>query len=322
MPIQRSVSALIGTLLWCASATAQDYPNRAIRILTGTSAGGMVDSFGRSLASHLSQSLGTPVVLENRAGGSHMISHEAVAKAEPDGYTLLQNSQIGLVFVQGTHKSVPYDPIKDFTHITTLFSSPFYLLVHPALPVRSVEELIAYARANPGKLNYGSIGVGSMHHLGMELLSIRTGIRMVHVPYKGSAQLMPDILSGQIQLIFQGPTSSIPPARAGKLHALAITGPERSRAMPQLPTMAQAGVPDFNIDSWFGLSGPANLPRPIVERLNRETVSFLRNKETIEKAAVENIDLLPGTPEQHVARVRSEIPLWTKVMRAAGVQPE
>lgn len=322
MPIQRSVSALIGTLLWCASASAQDYPNRTIRILTGTSAGGMVDSFGRSLASHLSQNLGTPVVLENRAGGSHMISHEAVAKAEPDGYTLLQNSQIGLVFVQGTHKSVPYDPIKDFTHITTLFSSPFYLLVHPAVPVRSVEELIAYARANPGKLNYGSIGVGSMHHLGMELLSIRTGIRMVHVPYKGSAQLMPDILSGQIQLIFQGPTSSIPPARAGKLHALAITGPERSRAMPQLPTMAQAGVPDFNIDSWFGLSGPANLPRPIVERLNRETVSFLRNKETIEKAAVENIDLLPGNPEQHVARVRSEIPLWTKVMRAAGVQPE
>jgi tripartite-type tricarboxylate transporter receptor subunit TctC len=322
MPSQRRVSALMGAMFCCATAAAQDYPNRTIRILTGTSAGGMVDSFGRSLAGHLSQSLGAPVVMENRPGASHMISHEAVAKAEPDGYTLLQNSQIGLVFVQGTHKSVPYDPIKDFTHITTLFSSPFYLMVHPSVPAQSVQELLGYARANPGKLNYGSIGVGSMHHLGMELLSIRTGIRMVHVPYKGSAQLMPDILAGQIQLMFQGPTSSIPPARAGKLRALAVTGPERSRAMPQLPTMAQAGVPDFNIDAWFGLSGPANLPRAIVERLNRDIVSFLRNKETIEKSAVENIDLLPGTPEQHVARVRSEIPLWTKVMRASGVQPE
>ncbi|MFM9970276.1 MAG: Bug family tripartite tricarboxylate transporter substrate binding protein [Burkholderiales bacterium] len=322
MPGLRSIATLIGTLLCCASAAAQDYPSRTIRILTGTTAGGMVDTFGRSLASHLSQSLGAPVVLENRPGGSHMISHDAVAKAEPDGYTLLQNSQIGLVFVQGTHKSVPYDPIKDFTHITTLFSSPFYLLVHPAVPVQSVEELIAYARAHPGKLNYGSIGVGSMHHLGMELLSIRTGIRMVHVPYKGSAQMMPDILSGQIQLIFQGPTSSIPPAKAGKVRALAVTGPERARAMPQLPTMAQAGFPDFNVDAWFGLSGPANLPRPIIERLNRDTVSFLRNRETIEKSAADNIDLLPGSPEQLVARVRSEIPLWTKVMRAAGVQPE
>ncbi len=322
MPTRHSVSALIGALLYCATAAGQDYPNRAIRILTGTTAGGMVDIFGRSLSSHLSQSLGVPVIMENRPGGSHIIAHDAVAKAEPDGYTLLQNSQIGLVFVQGTHKSVPYDPIKDFTHINTLFSSPFYLLVHPSVPARSVQDLIAYAKANPRKLNYGSIGVGSMHHLGMELLSIRTGISMVHVPYKGSAQLMPDILSGQIQLTFQGPISSIPPAQSGKLRALAITGPERARAMPQLPTMAEAGVPEFNIDAWFGLSGPANLPRPIVERLNRETVSFLRNKETIEKFATDNIDLLPGAPDQLVARVRSEIPLWTKVMRAAGVHPE
>ena len=306
----------------CAGVQAQEYPARTIRMLTATSAGGMVDTFGRAYAAHLSQRLGQPVVVENRPGGSQMIAHEAVAKSEPDGYTLSQSSQIGLVFVQATHKNVPYDPLKDFTHITLLFSSPFYLLVHPTVPVKSLQELIAYARANPGKLNYGSIGTGSMHHLGMELLSMRTGVKMVHVPYKGSAQLMPDALSGQIQLMFQGPTSSIPPAKAGKLRALAITGPERSQAMPQLPTMAEAGLPDFNIDAWFGLSAPANLPRPIAERLHRESMTFLRNKEVAAKFAEQNIDLLPGTPEQFFERVRTEIPLWTKVMRAAGIQPE
>ncbi len=316
------VLTLIGTFTFLGSVQAQGYPSRTIRLLTGTTAGGMVDTFVRTLSSHLAQRLGQPVVVDNRPGGSQMIVHEAVARAEPDGHTLVQSSQIGLVLVQGTHKSVPYDPIRDFTHITTLFSSPFYLLVHPAVPARSVQELIAYAKAHPGKVNYGSIGVGSMHHLGMELLSMRTGMKLVHVPYKGSAQLMPDILSGQVQVMFQGPTSSLPPARSGKLRALAVTGPERSRALPQLPTMAEAGIADFNIDAWFGLSGPANLPRPIAERLNRETVSFLRNKEMIDRFAESNIDMLPGTPEQFVEQVRSEIPLWTKVMRAAGIQPE
>ena len=315
-------SVVLIALAVAATASAQEYPSRPIRMLTGTTAGGMVDTFGRAYAGHLSQRLGQPVVFENRPGGSQIIAHELVAKAEADGYTLAQSSQIGLVFVQGTHKSVPYDPVKDFTHITTLFSSPFYLLVHPSVPARTVQELIAYAKANPGKLNYGSIGVGSMHHLGMELLSMRTGIKMVHVPYKGSAQLMPDALSGQVQLMFQGPTSSIPPAKAGKLRALAVTGPERAQAMPQLPTMAEAGVPDFNIDAWFGLSGPANLPRPVAERLHRETIGFLRSKEMVDKFAESNIDMLPSSPEQFVERVRSEIPLWTKVMRAAGVKQE
>jgi tripartite-type tricarboxylate transporter receptor subunit TctC len=203
-----------------------------------------------------------------------------------------------------------------------LFSSPFYLLVHPSLPVRNVQELVAYAKANPGRLNYGSIGTGSMHHLGMELLAMRTGVKMVHVPYKGSAQLMPDALAGQIQLMFQGPTSSIPPAKAGKLRALAITGPERARAMPELPTMAEAGISDFNIDAWFGLSAPASLPRPVAERLHRETTGFLRSREMIDRFAEQNIDMLPTTPEAFVERIRAEIPLWTKVMRTAGVQPE
>jgi tripartite-type tricarboxylate transporter receptor subunit TctC len=321
MRVLHTASALIG-LACCVAAQAQDYPTKTIRLVTATSPGGMVDTFGRAMSAHMAQRLGQPMVVENRTGGSQMIAHEVVVKAEPDGHVLAQASQIGLVMVQGTHKNIPYDPIKDFTHITTLFSSPFYLLVHPSLPVRSLDELIAHAKANPGKLNYGSIGVGSMHHLGMELLSLRTGIKMVHVPYKGSAQMMPDALSGQVQLLFQGPTSSIPPAKAGKLRALAITGPERARAMPQVPTIAEAGMKDFNIDAWFGLSGPANLPRPIAERLHREAMGFLRSKESIEKFAQSDIDLVPSTPQQYVERVRSEIELWVKVMRAAGIKPE
>jgi tripartite-type tricarboxylate transporter receptor subunit TctC len=315
-------AAILVVALACGSAAAQDYPSRPMRIVLGSSPAGMVDTFTRVLAAHLSQRLGQPVTVENRVGASQIIAHEFVAKSEPDGHTLLQATQVGMVLLPGARKSLPYDPLKDFSYISMLFTSPFYMLVHPSLPVKSVEELVALARAQPGKLNYGTIGPGTMHHLGMELFALRTGIKLVHVPYKGSGPLMPDALSGQIQLMIQGPTSALPAARSGKLRAIGVTSPERTKAMPDVPTFIESGLPDFVVDAWFGLAAPARTPRPIIDRLNRETHVMLRSPETVEKFARSEIDLIPSTPEQMLERVQKEVPMWTKVMRAAGIEPQ
>jgi tripartite-type tricarboxylate transporter receptor subunit TctC len=305
-----------------AAAHAQEYPAKPIRLLVPLAAGGLGDTFARTVSQHFSQRLGQPVIVDNRPGANQVIALEMTAKAPRDGYTIQQSTQAGVVFAPALRKSVPFDPVKDFTHIGLLFTTPFYLLVHPSLPARNLQELIALARSQPGKLNFASIGIGSGHHLGMEFLMMRTGMDLVHVPYTGSDQAMPDIYSGRVQLMFQGPTSSIPAIKSGKLRALGISGPARSTALPDLPTIAEQGQPGFQMDTWFGLTGPAGLPRPIVNRLNAESHHMLKLPEVIEKFASSQLDFIPGTPEQMAERVRNEIPLWTKVVRQARIDPE
>jgi len=323
MPLARLLFAVVLAALACASgARAQDYPAKPVRIIIPYTPGGLVDVFARALGNHLAQRLGQPFIMDNRPGASQAIGLEIAAKSPPDGYTLVTGTQAGLVFTTAARASLPYDPLRDFSHISTLFDTPFYLLVHPSLPVHSVQELIAYAKARPGKLSYGSIGVGSGHHLAMELFKMRTGIDVVHVPYKGSPQSMTDLVSGIFQLEFEGPVASLPNIRSGKVRALASSGTERTRAMPDLPTVSQAGLPGFEIAPWFGLSAPAGVPRAIIQRLNREVVGMLSSPVERERFAASNIDFKPSTPEEMTERVRDEIPKWTKVMRAAGIQPE
>jgi tripartite-type tricarboxylate transporter receptor subunit TctC len=211
--------------------------------------------------------------------------------------------------------------MKDLASVTTLVAVPFTVTVHSSIPVNSIQELISYAKANPGKLFYGSIGPGSGHHLVTELFKTRTGIDMVHVPFKSSAQAHTDLLAGQVQVMFEGPAIN-PHVKSGKLRGLATSAAERSKGMPHLPTLNETVLPGFDVATWFGLSVPAATPRPIVDRLNRETTEWLRSQAAQEKLGPLGFDLLPSTPEQMAERIRNEFPIWTKVMRAAGIQPE
>lgn len=318
---------MLCALLACAMSLAQAqegsaYPLRPVRIIIPYTPGGLVDVFARALGLHLQQRLGQPFIMDNRPGASQAIGLELTAKSPPDGYTLVTGTQAGLVFTTAARASLPYDPVKDFAHITTLFDTPFYLVVHPSLPVHSVQEFIAYAKARPGKLSYASIGVGSGHHLAMELFKMRTGIDVLHVPYKGSPQSMTDLVTGLVQVEFEGPVATLPNIRSGKIRALASSGTGRTRAMPELPTVSEAGVPGYEIAPWFGLSAPAGVPGPIIERLNREVREMLNAPAERERFAASNIEFLPSTPDEMAARVRAEIPAWAKVMRAAGIQPE
>ena len=314
-------SWIVASLLLIASA-AQAYPTRPIRFIVPFTPGGLGDTFARAVAEGLSQRLGQPVVVDNRPGASQAIGAEATAKAPPDGHTIFMGTQSGLVLNAIARKSLPYDPVRDFAPISLLFTTPLYLVVHPSLPAQSLEELLALARSRPGKLTFASIGTGSSLHLAGEMMKRRAGVDIVHVPYKGSAPAMTDLLSGQVDMMFEGGVSALPHVRAGKLRALATTGRKRTDAMPKLPTMSESGVPDFDVTVWFALFAPAGVPAPIVERLNREVGEVLRLKAIREKFAAAGIEIAASTPEALGERIRDDLPYWTKVMREAGIQPE
>jgi len=318
----RALRRTIIVFLSCALpwlANAQNYPTHPIRFFIPYSAG-MIDTTARAVAQRLSERLGQPVVPENRPGASQIIALDALAKSAPDGYTLGMGTQSGLVLLTASKKSLPYDPLRDFQAISVLFSTPFYLVVRPEIPVHSVAELIAYAKAHPGKLHYASIGPGSGHHLVTELLKTKTGIDILHVPYRGSSQADTGLLSGDVEMMFEGP-SILALVKTGKVRALASSGAKRAKATPDLPTVGET-VPGFAMATWFGLAAPAGVPRPIVDRINREVREYLSDPATQQKFAAFNIELTPSTPEEMAERVRTELPVWTKVMRSAGIQPE
>jgi tripartite-type tricarboxylate transporter receptor subunit TctC len=304
-----------------AQGTAAGYPTRPVRFIVPYTTGGLLDVFARALAQHLTERLGQVVIVENRPGASQAIALEAGAKSPPDGHTLVMGTQSGLIFLTASRKTLPYDPLRDFASVTLMIATPFFIVVNPSVPASSIQELIAFARAQPGKLFYASIGAGSGHHLVTELFKTRTNTDMVHVPFKGNAPAQADLLAGQVQVMFEGP-SILPHVRSGKLRALASTGRQRARAMPDLPTVAETVLPGFDVATWFGLSVPAGVPRPIIDRLNREVGDMLRSPATHEKFASTGIEFLPGTPEEMTERIRSEFPIWTKVMRSAGIEPE
>jgi tripartite-type tricarboxylate transporter receptor subunit TctC len=321
----RVLASLLQALLLLTAAfavQAQPYPSRPIRFIVPYTPGGLGDTFARAVGESLAKGMGQPVVIDNRPGASQAIGAEATAKAPPDGYTIFMGTQSGLVLNTLARKKLPYDPVRDLAPISMLFTTPLYLVVHPSVPANSVKELLALARAKPGKLTFASIGNGTSQHLAGEMLRTRAKVDIVHVPYKGSAPAITDLLGGQVDMMFEGGVSSLPHVRSGKLRALATTGRKRTEAMPELPTMVEAGVADFDMTVWFGLVAPANTPRPIIERLNREVGEILRTAALKDKFAAAGVDITPSTPEELGERIRADLPYYGKLMREAGIQPE
>jgi tripartite-type tricarboxylate transporter receptor subunit TctC len=315
---------LLFTLPWLsapAQGQAPDYPAKPVKLIVPYTPG-LVDSFARVMSQHLTEKLGQPMVVDNRPGANQAIGIEAAAKSAPDGYTLLIGTQSGLVLNTIARKSVPYDPVRDFAPVSLLFATPLYLFVTNSVPATSVQQLVALAKSRPGKLNFGSLGRGSSQHLAAEMFKSAAGIDIVHVPYQGSDRAALGLISGQVELMFDGGASVLPQVRAGKLKALASTGEKRTQSMPDLPTMGES-MPGFVIAPWIGLVAPAGVPRPIIDKLNREVAAMLRLPATREKfAALAALELTPSTPEELGERIRADFPVWTKVMRDAGIDPE
>jgi tripartite-type tricarboxylate transporter receptor subunit TctC len=303
-----------------APLSAQLYPTKPVKIIVAFPPGAVTDTTGRLIAARLTATLGQPVIVENKPGASGIIGTEAALKAPPDGYTL---TMIASPYTSALvlHK-VNFDPIGDITPIIQISQMPFVLIVNPGLPVKNVKELVALARANPGKLNFASAGLGSPSHLATELFSTRAGVRMNHVPYKGGGAVLPDLIAGQTDLFFSPLATALPHVKAGKLRAIAVASLDRSAAAPDIPTVDESGLADYEVVLWFGLAGPKGLPRPIVDRINKEVTMALNTGETGERLRADGSSLAAGTPEQFLAMIKKEIELWREVARKAGVQPE
>jgi len=305
--------------LW---ATAQSYPSKPIRIVVPVATGGIADYYARFIGIKLTEAWGQPVLVENRPGGGGNIGADIVAKSAPDGHTLV----MGFV---GTHAvnpflfdKMPYDPQRDFVPVAMAIEAEGLLAVHPSLPVNTVGELLAYARANPGKLSYASGGVGTSSHLAGELFKSMTKTYMVHIPYRGNAPAITDLIGGQAQLAFATLPTVIPHVRAGKLRGIAVIGSSRSAAAPQLPTVAESGVPGFSVNNWIGLFAPTGTPPEVVRRLNAEVMRIMQLPEVTRRMEVEGERHTPNTPEQFGLFVRDEVTKWGKVIKDAGIKAD
>jgi tripartite-type tricarboxylate transporter receptor subunit TctC len=313
--------AAIAAAIWHTQADAQQaYPSRPIRIISPFSPGGGNDTICRIIAPKLVERLGQRVLVDNRAGANGIIGTEVAARSVPDGYTIVLIPS-GHAVNASLRKKLPYDTIKDFTPITMVGSSPLVLSVHPAVPAQNVKELIALAKARPGQLTYGSAGVGSSGHLAGALFETLTGTKMVHVPYKGMALAITDLISGQIFLAFATSLSSVPHVRSGRLRALATTGAERSPALPDLPTVADS-VPGYEASLWYGFVGPAGIPPENVRRLNSEIVAVLELPDVRKRLASQGLDVRPSTPEDFGRLLRTDLARWAKVVQRAGLHPQ
>jgi tripartite-type tricarboxylate transporter receptor subunit TctC len=298
------------------AAAAQDYPNKTIRLVVPLAPGGSADVLARFIAPGLTESLGRTVVVDNRSGGGGHIGAEIVAKSPPDGYTLLiagSPQAIGMSLYQ----KLPYDMAKDLAAVTQGAIFPSILAAHPSLPVKSVKELLALGKARPGQLNYGA-NTGSPNHLGMELL----GIKMTFIPYKGAGAVVTDLIAGHIQIASLGFPGALPHVQSGRLRAIAVTGEKRSPQLPDVPTVAESGVPGYVVTLWFGLFAPAGTPRDIVTRLSNETAKVLRSPDIGTKLTALGADVAPSSPEEFGRFVREEIARWAKVVKATGIKPE
>ncbi len=299
------------------AALAQSYPSKPVRLVVPFTAGGGTDIAARVVGRKLSEELGVSVVIDNRGGAGGTVGTDLVARALPDGYTLAMVSGSHTIN-PGLYRGLPYDTVRAFAAITQVVLSPGVLVVHPALGARSVRELIDLARARRGELSYASAGRGTPPHLAMELLKSVTGMAFVHVPYKGSSAMIPDLLGGQISATIPSIPSVLPLVKAGRLLALAVTSRARSAAAPEVPTMIEAGVPDYEASSWYGLLAPAATPPAIIERLHRATVQSLRANDIRERLIEQGLDPVGNTPQQFAAIISEEITRWRRVIHASG----
>jgi tripartite-type tricarboxylate transporter receptor subunit TctC len=304
------------------AAAAQSYPSKPMRMVVPFAPGGGVDFAARIVGQKLNAALGQPVVADNRAGASGAIGTELVAKAAPDGYTLLLGSAGPLTILPGLSPHLPYDSIRDFAPVTLVSSMPYLLVAHPSLPVKSVSDLIALARAKPGQLNFASPGNGSTTHLANELLKMLAKVDVVHVPYKGVAPALADLLAGQVQFMSGDLSTVLPQVKAGKLRALAVTGERRSPLVPELPTIAESGVPGYAASGWFGVLAPAATPRGIITRLNAVIVKGLMNADTRERLAALGGEIVANTPAEFAAYLRDDLAKWSKLIKAIGLKPD
>ena len=302
-------------------AAAQTYPTRPIRLVVPSSPGGGTDITGRIVANKLSEQLGQPVVVDNRAGAGTIIGIEIAAKAPPDGYTLLMGLST-LAINPSMYAKLPYDALRDLAPISLAVLSPNILTVHPSVPAKTVKEFIALAKAKPGTITFGSAGQATSPHLSGELLKVLAKIDIVHVPFKGSGQSVISSLAGEIAANFPSVPTAIPYIKAGKLRGLGVTMAKRTAALPDVPSIAEAGVPGYEATQWVGMLAPAGTPRPIIDRLNQEMVKLLKSPDVRDRLIADGADPAPTTPEEFGAYIKSETEKWTKVIKAAGIKPQ
>ena len=304
------------------SAQAADYPEKPIRLLVPAAPGGGADFVARILGVKLTEALGQTVVVENRAGASGTIAADNTAKSAADGYTLLMGQSTSVVIAPHLYKKLGYDTLRDLAPVTLVAQVPNILVVHPSVPARTVSEFIALARAQPELLNYGSSGNGAPSHLAGEMFKSATGVKMVHVPYKGAGLAVNGLIAGEIQVMFAPIVAVLPQVKAGRLRALAVTSATRSAAAPELPTLAEAGLPGYEISSWFGLFAPANTPAPVIERLYRETAKALQSPEVRERFAREGAEPVGSSPADFTGYVRAEYAKYTRIVRDSGIKAD
>jgi len=300
-------------------AAAQPFPSKPIRMIAPSSPGGPVDVIARVLAPGMSETLGQQVIVENRAGAAGLIGAELVAKAPADGYTVLLGFSGPLAIVPNLNEATPYDPVRDFAPVSLAASAPYVLLVHPAVPAKSVKELVALAKARPGKLNYASGGNGTGIHMAGELFNLTAGVRILHVPYKGAGPGMAALMSGETDMMFNGLSPAIPQIKAGRLRGLAVGGEKRSPLMPELPTVAESGL-KFNTTGWYGILAPRGTPQPVIAKLQSELARALNNAAVREQLTKMGVEGIGSAPEQLASLIREEMDKWGKVIKAAGLK--
>ena len=311
--------ALAVVLAVFVHAAQAQYPNRAMKLVVPFPPAGATDIVGRIVAQKLGEQMGQSVVVENKPGAGGSIGSDLVAKSAPDGYTLLMATSSTHSIGPALQK-LPYDPLQDFAPITHVANVPNVLVVSPVLPVTSVQELIAYAKARPGQLNFASSGVGTIVHLNGELFKMLAGVDMVHVPYKGTALSIPDVANGSVAMLFDSLASVQPHIKAGRVRPLAVNAQRRSALLPEVPTLAEAGMPAFDRYTWFGMFAPAGTPKEIVARVNAEVATALKAPDLLERFAAAGAEAVGSTPEQFIERIKSDATRWAEVIRAANVK--
>ncbi len=319
----KTCSLVLGlAFFYVHDAAAQNYPQRPIRAVVPLAPGGGTDTVARLVASKLSELLGQQIVVDNRGGGGGVVGTDLVAKAAADGYTLLVGSITTNAVNPALYKKLPYDHIRDFASISMIGTVPNALVVHPSVPAKNMKEFLTYAKANPGKINYGSSGIGSAPHFSMELIRSMSGVTMTHVPYKGAGAAVADVLGGQLQALCSSLAGLLPHIKSGRVRALGVTTAKRNAQLPDVPTIAESAIPGYEVTIWYALFVPAATPKTIVARLNAETVKALNTVDLKERLTLQGLDVGSSTPDELTAFVKTETVKWAKVVKDSGAQLE
>ena len=320
-PLVRTSIAVTILVLWAAVAFAQPYSSRVVRMVVAYPPGGSIDVVARLVNQRLTSAFGQQFIIDNRAGAAGNIGTDYVAKAANDGYTLLMGSAASISSAPAVYAKLPYDPVRDLAPIIQVANQPNVLTAHPSVPARTLKEFIAIAKANPGKFNYGSSGIGASQHMTAELFAMLTGVKIEHIPYKGGTPAMTDLISGQIDFMFTPAPNAIAFVKSGKIRGIAVTSLKRSSALPELPTMDESGLKGFELLGWIGLLGPAGTPREIVDRLNADINKMLAG-DIRPRLTDLGLDAMGGTPEQFAAFIRQDIAKYVKIVKVAGIPPQ